>query len=48
MFTWQAHVDSLCSRLQQRLYFLRRLRVYGLNGLTRNLCICSTRQSWRA
>lgn len=30
-FTWQAHVDSLCCRLQQRLHSLRRLRVYGIN-----------------
>ena len=26
----RAHVESLCSRLQQRLYFLRRLRVFGV------------------
>ncbi len=24
------HIDSLCTRLQQRLYFLRRLRLYGV------------------
>lgn len=30
-FSWKIHVDSLCSRLQQRIYFLRRLRLYGVN-----------------
>ena len=30
-FSWYVHVDNLCSRLQQRLYFLRRLRVYGVD-----------------
>ena len=30
-FSWQVHVDYLCGRLQQRLYFLRRLRVFGVN-----------------
>ena len=30
-FSWSVHVESLCSRLQQRLYFLRRLRVYGVD-----------------
>ena len=28
---WGTHVDSLCSRLKQRLYFLRRLRSYGVD-----------------
>ncbi len=28
---WSSHVNSLCSRLQQRLYFLRRLNVFGVN-----------------
>lgn len=28
---WNTHVDSLCSRLQQRLHFLRRLRVHGVD-----------------
>ncbi len=26
-----SHVNSLCARLQQRLYFLRRLKVFGVN-----------------
>ena len=29
--TWNTHVDSLCSKLQQRLHFLRRLRVHGVD-----------------
>ena len=29
-FSWRVHVESLCSRLQQRLYFLRRLRAFGV------------------
>lgn len=27
--SWSIHVDVLCSRLQQRLHFLRRLRLHG-------------------
>ncbi len=30
LLTWGPHVDSICSRVQQRLHFLRRLRVYGV------------------
>ena len=30
--TWQVHIDTLCTRLQQRLYFLRRLRLYGVSS----------------
>ena len=30
-FSWYVHVESLRSRLQQRLYFLRRLRAYGVD-----------------
>ena len=29
--TWNTHVDSLCSKLQQRLHFLRRLRVHRVD-----------------
>ncbi len=29
--TWSTHTDILCSRLQQRLHFLRRLRVHGVD-----------------
>lgn len=29
--TWSTHVDCLCSRLQQRLHFLRRLRAHGVD-----------------
>ena len=29
--TWSTHVDILCTRLQQRLHFLRRLRVHGVD-----------------
>lgn len=28
--TWHVHVDSLCTRLQQRMYFLRMLRLHGI------------------
>lgn len=28
---WQMHVDNLCSKIQQRLHFLRRLRVHGVD-----------------
>ena len=31
LFSWSDHVDFVCSRLQQRLYFLRRLRVFGVS-----------------
>lgn len=31
LLRWGDHVDHLCSRLQQRLYFLRRLRVFGVS-----------------
>ncbi len=37
MFTWQIHVDNLCAKLQQRLYFLRRLRLYGVNKKIRTV-----------
>ena len=30
--TWHVHVENLCTRLQQRMYFLRRLRLYGVNS----------------
>jgi len=30
--TWHIHVEYLCTRLQQRMYFLRRLRFYGVNS----------------
>ena len=30
-FTWKAHIDYLCSKFWQRLYFLRRLRLFGVN-----------------
>lgn len=29
---WKVHIDSLCSRLRQRLYFLRRLKLYGVSA----------------
>lgn len=28
---WKVHVDAVCSRVQQRLHFLRRLRTFGVN-----------------
>ena len=28
---WAPHVDYVCSRINQRLHFLRRLRVHGVN-----------------
>ncbi len=31
LFSFNDHVDYVCSRLQQRLYFLRRLRVFGVS-----------------
>lgn len=27
---WKVHVDVICSRVQQRLHFLRRLRTFGV------------------
>ncbi len=32
VFCWKTHIDSLCTRLQQGLYFLRRLRLYGVGS----------------
>lgn len=29
--TWKAHTNYLCSRFQQRLYFLRRLMLFGVS-----------------
>ena len=29
---WKSHIDKLCTKLQQRLYFLRRLRLYGVSS----------------
>ncbi len=29
--TWSVQVENVCIRIQQRLYFLRRLRVFGVN-----------------
>ncbi|XDV21520.1 hypothetical protein PO909_026611 [Leuciscus waleckii] len=29
--SWGIHVDTICSCMQQRLYFLRRLRLYGVD-----------------
>lgn len=31
LLSWGDHVDYVCSRLQLRLYFLRRLRVFGVS-----------------
>lgn len=31
LLCWSSHIDNLCSRLQQRLYFLRRLKMFGVN-----------------
>ena len=28
--SWNVHVNSVCTRIQQRLHFLRRLRVFGV------------------
>lgn len=30
VLSWRAHVESLCSRLQQRMHFLHRLGLYGV------------------
>ena len=32
LLCWKTHIDNLCNRLQQRLYFLRRLRLYGVSS----------------
>ena len=36
LLCWKTHIDNLCSRLsicvEQRLYFLRRLRLYGVSS----------------
>ena len=29
--TWSVQVENVCTRVQQRLHFLRRLRVFGVN-----------------
>lgn len=29
--TWNTHIEWVCTRLEQRFYFLRRLRLYGVN-----------------
>ena len=29
--SWSAHIDYICSKAQQRIYFLRRLRSFGAN-----------------
>jgi len=31
LLSWSDHVEHVCSRLHQRLYFLRRLRVFGVS-----------------
>lgn len=30
-FTWKTHIEWVCSRLHQRLYFLQRLHLFGVN-----------------
>ena len=30
--SWACHVDSVCSRVNQRLHFLRRLRIHGVSN----------------
>ena len=32
LLCWKTHIDNLCNRLQQRLYFLWRLRLYVVNS----------------
>lgn len=32
LLCWNTHVNNLCNKLQQRLYFLRRLRLYGVSS----------------
>lgn len=29
LFSWSEHVDFICNKVQQRIYFLRRLRSFG-------------------
>ena len=29
--SWNVHVHSVCSKVHQRLYFLRRLRAFGVD-----------------
>ena len=31
LFSWSDHIDCVCSCLNQRLYFLHRLRVFGVS-----------------
>lgn len=31
LLIWNTHVDSRCNRLQQRLHFVRRLRLHGVD-----------------
>lgn len=30
--TWHLHIDSLCTKLQQKRYFLRGQRLYGVSS----------------
>ena len=32
LLCWKTHIDNLCSRLQQRLYFLQRLSLYDVSN----------------
>lgn len=50
MLTWQIHVDILYTKLQQRLYFLRRLRPFGVSKKNHDCvlsgCSGETNQVW--
>lgn len=37
--TWSVHVKNVCTRVQQRLYFLHRLRVFGVNAVIESIVL---------
>lgn len=43
--SWSFQVDHVCAKVQQRMYFLRRLRAYGASAEILKLFYCSTIQS---
>ncbi len=46
-FTWSAHTDALLKKAHQRLFFLRRLRKFGVSPrILRSFYTCTT--SWPA
>ncbi len=47
--TWSAHTDAVLKKAQQRLFFLRRLRKFGMSPrILRSFYTCTVRASWPA